>query len=129
MDISTMLSNIKKLLSFKSVSSQSLPSPLVLAGSSRTGLSETRVYNKMIEHMKKLDIPVDNLPDGSPNPNVILIYLLVHEMYNDIRENSKIQVAIEPMGNVTSTGVDAIGIPVTTQGFITDIQTGGAVIS
>lgn len=124
-----MLSNIKNLLGFKSVKSQSIPTPLILAASSRTGISETRVYNNMINHMKKLDIPVGNLPDGSPNPNAILIYLLIQEIYNDIRENAKIQVAIEPFGNVTATGTDAIGIPVVTNGVVTSIQTGGAVIS
>jgi hypothetical protein len=129
MEISQMLSNIKNLLGFKSVKSQSIPTPLILAASSRTGISETRVYNNMINHMKKLDIPVGNLPDGSPNPNAILIYLLIQEIYNDIRENAKIQVAIEPFGNVTATGTDAIGIPVVTNGVVTSIQTGGAVIS
>lgn len=129
MEISEMLSNLKNLLGFKSVKSQSIPTPLVLAASSRTGISETRVYNKMVEHMKKLDIPVGNLPDGSPNPNAILIYLLIQEIYNDIRENAKIQVAIEPFGNVTATGTDAVGIPVVTNGVVTTIQTGGAVIS
>jgi hypothetical protein len=129
MEITQMLSNLKNLLGFKSVKSQSIPTPLVLAASSRTGISETRVYNKMVEHMKKLDIPVGNLPDGSPNPNAILIYLLIQEIYNDIRENAKIQVAIEPFGNVTATGTDAIGIPVVTNGVVTTIQTGGAVIS
>jgi hypothetical protein len=129
MEITQMLSNLKNLLGFKSVKSQSIPTPLVLAASSRTGISETRVYNKMVEHMKKLDIPVGNLPDGSPNPNAILFYLLIQEIYNDIRENAKIQVAIEPFGNVTATGTDAVGIPVVTNGVVTTIQTGGAVIS
>lgn len=129
MEITQMLSNLKNLLGFKSVKSQSIPTPLVLAASSRTGISETRAYNKMIEAMKKLDIPVENLPDGSPNPNAILEHIRFQIIFDELRENAKIQVAIEPFGNVTATGTDALGIPVVTNGVVTTIQTGGAVIS
>lgn len=129
MEISAMLSNLKKLLSFKSVSSQSIPSPLILAASNRSGLSETRVYNKVIESMKKMDIPVGDMPDGSPNLYTTLTYIIIQEILNDIRENAKIQVAIEPFGNVTTTGTDAVGIPVVTNGVVTNIQTGSAIIN
>jgi hypothetical protein len=129
MDISTMLSNIKNLLSFRSVKSQNVPTPLVLAASTRSGMSETRAYNKMIDHMKKLGIPVGDLPDGSPNPNAVLEYLRIQVIMDELRNEAKIQVAIEPLGNVTSTGTDAVGIPVVTNGVVTTIQTGGAVIS
>ena len=129
MDISSMLKNLKNLLNFKSTNSQSIPSTMRLLAAERPGLSVIKCYNEYIEIKKKLNIPIGTLPDGSVNPDDVLAYSMFEIIINALKNDAKIETAIQPLGKVTSVGTDAVGVPVTTQGYITDIQVGGTTIS
>ena len=92
-------------------------SPMMIIGGTvnRPGLSQTMVASRVISRQKEIDpnIPIGNLMDGSPNLMNKLIAIIVEEVYNAMRLEGKVEIAIPPNA-IVSTGVGAnAGGPVT----------------
>lgn len=129
MDISIVISQLKNLLSFNNIKSTTIPPPLILASSNRSGLSSTKSTQNVLKKKQEIGLPVGTLPDGKPNLDDAMISFIIQEVFRALQEDAKIQIAIEQFGSVTSSGVAGPGIPVSTQGIVTTIQTGGGIIS
>jgi hypothetical protein len=129
MNIDDVLSNLTKVLSLSNTSSPAVPAPLVLLGSNRKGLSSIEITSRILEKKQQLGLPTGTLTDGSANIDDQLIYAIVDEVIKAIKFDSKIAVSIQPFGTVVAAGVTAVGIPCSTTGVITTIQTGSAIIS
>ena len=129
MTITDVISNLKTILSFNNIKSSSVPPPLVLAAADRSGLSATKSTQNILKKKQELGLPVGTLDDGTTNLDDIMIGYIIQEIFRALQEDAKIQIAVEQFGSVTSSGVAGPGIPVTTEGVVTTIQTGGGIIS
>jgi hypothetical protein len=61
------------------------------------GYSETRAFIGTIEEMQKLGIPTGPMPDGSPNLGVLAMFGQMKAMAKEDAENSKVEVAVDPL--------------------------------
>jgi hypothetical protein len=74
-----------------------VPYPLLLASRFLDGYSETRAFIGTIEEMQKLGIPTGPMPDGSPNLGVLAMFGQMKAMAKEDAENSKVEVAVDPL--------------------------------
>jgi len=74
-----------------------IPLPLLFASRLLSGYSETRAFIGTIEELQKLGIPTGDLPDGSPNLDVLAKFGQMKAMGKEESENNKVQVAIGPL--------------------------------
>ncbi len=129
MDLKAVVSQLKNLLSFNNVKSNTVPPPLILAASNRSGLSAIQMTQEFLKWKQEVGLPVGTLSDGSANLDDAAIGKLFEIMVKWMQEKAKIDVAVKMYGTVTASGVAGPGLPVTTQGIVTTIQTGSAIIS
>ena len=73
---------------------QGIPLPLLFASQLMSGYSESRAFLGAIEEMQKLGINTGNMPDGSPNLEVLSKFAQMKAMANEEAENGKVQIAI-----------------------------------
>jgi len=84
-----------------------LPLPLLFASQFLDGYSESRAFLGYIEELQKLGVPTGDLPDGSPNLEVLTKFSQMKAMAMEDAENSKVQVGIPPL-TMTPIGVTLI---------------------
>lgn len=128
MEIKEILGELGKILSFSNTKTPPTPLPLRLKGSSRSGLSTTKITQNVLKRWQEIGIPVGTLPDGSLNINDQSVQILIEEIINDIKNNARLEIAIEPFGTVTASGVAGPGLPVQVVGIVTTIQAGSGII-
>jgi len=82
--------------------SKSVPSPLLLLSKSRSGISQTRIANKVISKLPQIR--------QTDEPEETYVRVLVDAIVKEILENGKIEVAINP-GAITTivTGTSPVG--------------------
>lgn len=69
-----------------------IPAPLLLASKLRGGISETRTFVKYQEKMQASGLEMGPLPDGSDNPVILSMKLMIESIYEEFRENLKVEV-------------------------------------
>lgn len=74
----------------------STPSPLLFAAALRSGFSNTRAFLNTQKKLEALGVPLDNLPDGSPNLFVQSMLALIEGMEDERNENGKIEAISYP---------------------------------
>jgi hypothetical protein len=110
----SILSKISELLKFPKVPRKPLPTPLILLGENRSGISQLRTYQNVLA--RENEIYESDRPDNK------LIEIIIEEIYNDILTNMVVEIAVPPNAIVTAKGSDATGTPVVVVGKIVNIQ-------
>lgn len=128
MDINSVINSIKKITSLKFKVAKPLPSPIVLLGRNRSGMSAIRVTNRVLEQKQKLGLPVGTRDNGEANYDDQMIQVIVKEVIREIKENAVIQVSIDPSTAIVTAAGGNSGGPVTVAGTVVNIQTGVGVM-
>lgn len=71
-----------------------IPLPILFASRLLDGFSDTRAFINVIEEMQKLGIPTGDLPDGSPNLELLSRFAQIKGMSLEETENGKVQIAV-----------------------------------
>jgi hypothetical protein len=69
-----------------------IPPQLTALSTLRQGVSETRCLLRVLESYNKLGIPTGDLPNGNVNPVLLLEKERIKAIFDEIRENAKIEV-------------------------------------
>ena len=69
-----------------------IPPPITALSSLRQGISETRCLLRVLEAYNKLGIPTGDLPNGNPNPVLLLEKERIKAIFDELRENIKVEV-------------------------------------
>ena len=86
-----------------------IPSPLIFLTTFRKGISETRCLIKVLEEYQKLGIPTGDLPNGNINPVIQLEKARIAAIFDELRENVKVEVTNDlPIAVVTPAGPGTI---------------------
>jgi hypothetical protein len=89
---------VDELLSLLKIATQGwggdIPLPILFASRLLDGFSDTRAFINVIEEMQKLGIPTGDLPDGTPNLELLSRFAQIKGMSFEETENGKVQVAL-----------------------------------
>jgi len=94
------------------LSNSRIPTFVLPAAQLLPGFSDTRAMINVIEEFQKLGIPTGDLPDGSPNINLIAKLAEIKGISRERNENEKVQVFLPPL-TITPLGVT---LPISTFG-------------
>jgi len=128
-NIESLLGGFQKILKLQTKGSPTtIPSPLIIAGgSSKPGLSPTKIASRIITRKSEAGLPVGALPSGGVSPDELMERIRVEEIIRAIQEDAVITVAIPPGTTVNASGVNAGG-PVSVFGSTITITTAYGVI-
>jgi hypothetical protein len=88
-----------------------IPPPIAALSTLRQGISETRCLLRVLEAYNKLGIPTGDLPNGNVNPVLLLEKERIAAIFQEIRENVKIEVNTGILGTVVVTPAGPGNIP------------------
>jgi hypothetical protein len=88
-----------------------IPAPLTALSTLRQGISETRCLLRVLEAYNKLGIPTGDLPNGNVNPVLLLEKERIKAIFDEFRENVKIEVNTGPLGTLVATPAGPGTIP------------------
>ena len=74
-----------------------IPTPMLFATKFRSGFSDTRALQNVLENFQKAGINTEDHSDGSPNETVLMVNALIKGVEKERSENSVVKVAIPPM--------------------------------
>jgi hypothetical protein len=89
----------------------------------RPGVSATRAFMKNIGIMQELGLPTGNLPDGSPNLDLVSQFANIKAMYKEQDENGQVEISLNKLvlpvavpglagpGTASGAGARLFGIP------------------
>lgn len=80
-----------------------IPTPLTALSTLRQGISETRCLLRVLEAYNKLGIPTGDLPNGNVNPVLLLEKERIKAIFDEIRENAKVEVTTGFLGLTVTT--------------------------
>ena len=123
----SILSSLLNLFKLPTARSRSIPTPLILASTSRPGLSPSKVAARIIQRQAEAGIPVGPLPSGEISPDEIMERIRVEEIIKAISTEAVVDVAIKPGTVIQGTGGNAGG-PVQVAGTVIGIASGNAVV-
>jgi hypothetical protein len=127
-DYKSILSGLLNLFKVPSTTSQTMPSPLILASKVRPGMSPTQIAARIIKRQSEAGVPVGPLPSGQVSPAEIMERIRIEEIVKSLTSEARVDVAIQPGAAIQGTGGNAGG-PVQVVGTILGIATGNAQIS
>lgn len=110
-----------------STSAPTIPFPLILLSSSRSGMSPLAVALRVLAKKKELGLTVGNYADGSANSNDIIILEICKQIIAEIQESARITVVIPAGTQVVASGGNAGG-PVVAYGNTITPTTGYAIM-
>ena len=87
----------------------------ILTGKFRPGMDDTAISNSVISRFNEIGIPSGPLENGQPNVMEAYTRVLVEEMVDAVRNDMRVDVAVDPGMVVTAAGASPSG-PVTTTG-------------
>ena len=92
-----------------------IPPPIAALSTLRQGISETRCLLRILESYNKLGIPTGDLPNGNVNPVILLEKERIKAIFQEMRENIKVEVnsGVLPITIATPAGPGTI-LPFTT---------------
>ena len=121
--IQTIVNLLKSALS-SNTPLATVPTAQILAGAQyREGLSSIDIASKIIQRKKDIGIPLGPLGSGAQNLDLKMETIRVEEITNAILTKMKVEVAIPPGINLTTTGGNAGG-PIVVQGMTTQLIKG-----
>lgn len=128
-NINSIINGFQKILKLQTKGTPTtIPSPLIIAGgSSKPGLSPTKIASRIITRKSEAGLPVGALPSGGVSPDELMERIRVEEIIRAIQEDAVITVAIPPGTTINASGVNAGG-PVSVFGSTITITTAYAVI-
>lgn len=123
----SFIDKIGSILNFTPTVTPTIPTPLIMLSSTRTGMSPLNIAMRVLAKKKELGLPVGSYDDGSANSNDIIILEICKQLVAEIQENAKITVVIPPGTQVIASGGNAGG-PVVSYGNTITFTTGYAVV-
>ena len=94
-----------------------IPTPMLFATKLRSGFSDTRALQNVLENFQKAGINTDDHADGSPNETVLMANALIKGVEEERSKNSVVKVAIPPM-TVTTPGGPGTTMPGSGTGLV-----------
>ena len=86
----------------------------------RPGLSTIQSTANVVKDLNKLGIPTGQMPDGSDNLTVAVVYCVLKEVFRALKFDAKIQVNVQP-GTLMLTAFGAnAGGPIVVNGYNTN---------
>lgn len=128
--IQNVITSIKNLFTVELRTPATALPAIIMACSlvKRPGLSCLLSTNNVLQNISKKGLPIDKLPDGSPNLMNALVHSIICEVVRTIKEDANLQTVIEPGAlTITATGGNAGG-PVTVVGTNTNYIKGMGVV-
>jgi len=119
---------VSRLLDIPTPPTPLVPPPLVLASSSREGLSPSKMAANVIARQSDAGIQAGPLPSGEDNPAEIMERVRMEEIVKALTQDARIQVTINPGIALTAVGGNAGG-PVTVAGQTILFGTGFGLIA
>lgn len=74
-----------------------LPPGISFFGAFKSGLSPTQMTQQAIDKMNSLGLDTSPMPDGSPNPNILIANAISTAVITQIQQNARIQVDTIPL--------------------------------
>ena len=124
----SVLNGLGNLFKVPMSTSPTMPTPAILAGKTKPGLSPTQIAARIIKRQSEAGLPVGALPSGQTAPAEIMERIRVEEMVKALMTEAVVSVAIQPGTAIQGTGGNAGG-PVQIIGTILGIASGNAQIS
>jgi len=87
----------------------------IIAAKVRPGLDDSSTAENIISRFPEIGIPNGVLENGSPNVMEEFVKVMVEEIFNSIKNESRTDIAVDSGMIVTSVGASAVG-PVTSTG-------------
>lgn len=87
----------------------------LLAGKFRPGIDDTTISNAIISRFSEIGIPSGPLENGQPNVMEAYTRVIMEEMVDALRNDMRVDVAVDPGMIVNAAGASPSG-PVTTTG-------------
>jgi len=81
-----------------------IPTPMLFATKLRSGFSDTRALQNVLENFQTAGINTEDHADGSPNQTVLMVNALIKGVEKERSQNSVVKVAIPPMTVTTPNG-------------------------
>jgi hypothetical protein len=88
-----------------------IPPQLTAISTLRQGISETRCLLRVLDAYNKLGIPTGDLPNGNVNPVLLLEKERIKAIFDELRENVKIEVNTGIFGALVATPAGPGTIP------------------
>jgi hypothetical protein len=88
-----------------------IPPQLTAISTLRQGISETRCLLRVLDAYNKLGIPTGDLPNGNVNPVLLLEKERIKAIFDELRENVKIEVNTGILGALVATPAGPGTIP------------------
>lgn len=104
------------------------PQLLVVGANLRPGLSPRNIASRVIARQTEAGAPAGDIFSENSNIMESMMVIMAEEIINALLTEAKIEVAIPPGVQVTTTGIGNLGGPVVAQGATTNIASGGGVI-
>jgi len=95
----SILDNLVKLFDIPNIPPGTmLPPGMAMMGMAKTGLSSTSMTQSAVQKMNDLGMDTKAMPDGSPNPNVVIASAMSSAVIEQIQNNARIQVSAVGVG-------------------------------
>jgi hypothetical protein len=104
------------------------PQLLVVGAKLRPGLSPRTITSRIIARQSEAGAPSGDIYSESNNIMESMTNIMVEEIVSAMQLDAKIEIAIPPGVQVTTSGVGNLGGPVISQGVTTNIASGSGVI-
>lgn len=128
-NMTTVIETLKSAFNIPRTPINPLPPQLLVVGAKlRPGLSPTNIASRVISRQSEAGAPVGAIFSENDNIMEPMIVVMVEEIVNALITEAKIEVAIAPGVQVTTTGVGNLGGPIISQGATTNIASGAGVI-
>lgn len=128
-NINNIIEGFDKVLSLNNLGSPTpIPTVLILTGVPiRSGLSAMKIASRIISRKSEAGLPVGVLPSGAPNPDEIMIRIIVEEIIKALQQEAIISIGIPPGITLSATGASPAG-PVSVFGSTLTYSKGYGVI-
>lgn len=127
--MTTVVETLKAAFNVPRTPINSLPPQLLVVGANlRPGLSPRNIASRVIARQTEAGAPAGDIFSENSNIMESMIVVMVEEIVNALMTEAKIEIAIPPGVQVTTTGVGNLGGPVVSQGVTSNIASGSGVI-
>jgi hypothetical protein len=124
----SILNGLLNLFKIPMSTSQTMPTPLILATKAKPGMSPTQIAARIIKRQSEAGLNVGALPSGKISASEIMERIRMEEIVKSLTSEARVDVAIQPGTSIQGTGGNAGG-PVQVVGTILGIASGNAQIS
>lgn len=126
-NIDEVIEEILNLIAIPKPPDPPIPAPIVMASSSRPGMSAQKMAAEVIKRKSETGLTVGPLPDGTQNPSELLEIIRMQVIMEEMISQGRITVVINPGIPIIASGIAANGVPVTVNGTTTGFGTGSGI--